>query len=242
MANCNSCNGSCGRSSWTRVGALNSLCRTGCRNPYYTGPCPPAPCTNSCGNIHPHRSCNCHCNAQIIDLNDGCSCDGCNHCDECNQCECSGCDTFRGYGGRRHSHGTDNWAAHAVFTADAPICLSAGDAVDFEVCSTDAHCFTTSYGNILIRRPGLYCAAVTVNIPKNVETDTVMQLELDGQCIAASETAVSTICDGSTSNFAGHAIFRAGSGSLLKLVSRRALSIDCSAAQPVFTLTLFKIC
>ena len=49
MANCNSCNGGC--QTGTRVGALNSICRTGCRYPYYTGPCAQAGCTDGCGKI-----------------------------------------------------------------------------------------------------------------------------------------------------------------------------------------------
>ncbi len=105
----------------------------------------------------------------------------------------------------------------------------------------DSRYFTTSYGNILIRRPGLYYAAVTVDIPKNTEIDTVMRLELDNQNITPPEIAVATVCDGSTSNFAGHTVFHAGAGSLLKLSSLREMVVDSSTAQPIFTLTLTRI-
>ena len=113
--------------------------------------------------------------------------------------------------------------------------------MDLEARSIDSRYFSTSYGSILIRRPGMYYAAVTVDIPKNTEVDTVMRLELDNQNITPPEIAVSTSCDGTTSNFAGHAVFRASAGSLLKLSSLRELTIDSGTAQPVFTVTLFRI-
>lgn len=259
MANCNSCNSSC--QTGNRVGALNSLCRTGCRYPYYTGPCPAAPCNNGCG-CGSNSSCNrcCGCNATITDPNNGCGCTGCNGCNGCSGCNsCSSCGTCdscvhrpcdcnpcENMGGLTEC--AEDWlchgyhAAHGVFTANGPLNLSPGSAVNFENRGGDPHCFGNSYGSILIRHPGLYFAAITVDIPKNADADTVMRLELDGRAITPPEIAVCTGCSGGPCNFCGHAIFRACAGSLLKLVTLRELSIECTTAQPVFTVTLFRIC
>lgn len=285
MANCSNNHGC----SCTRVGALSTLSRPGgCgRYPYYTGPCPPAPCVNKCGACAANR-CGCGCaNAAVTDGYDaygGCgecgSCNGCggrrcHACDGCNTCGCnhghagSGCSgcgdgcedccddgcgsawncaacgrsncstalNCAGCGGLRGGCG----AGHAVFSASGPIRLSEGGTVGFEACHADSEAFSTSYGSILIRRPGLYFAAVTVDIPANTEADTVMRLELDHQNIAPPEIAVNTCDDGTTSNYAGHAVFHAKAGSLLKLRSLKELTIHCAATQPVFTLTIFQL-
>ena len=257
MANCNSCNGGC--QTGTRVGALNSICRTGCRYPYYTGPCPPAPCNDGCG--RPCSSCNhckhchcCRCSATVTDPEDGCGCNSCNHCSDCNSCTtcnhcshrpctCLPCDNTSCNadccewpnlnGGCTH---------HGVFTAGGPLNLSAGSAVNFENHGGETHCFGNSYGSILIRHPGLYFVAVTVDIPKNADVDTVMRFELDGRAITPPEIAVCAGCGGCASNFCGHAIIQACAGSLLKLVTLREFFIECTTAQPVFTVTLFRIC
>ena len=169
-------------------------------------------------------------------LGDACSTCGCDPCDLCSSpwnhsdCECNS----------SWNHGCSR-AGHALFSVGGPISLSAGGSVELEARNVDARCFTTSYGSILIRRPGLYYAAVTVDIPKHTEVDTVMRLELDNHNIMPPEIAVTTDCGDTTANFAGHTIFHAGAGSLLKLCSLREMIIDCGTAQPVFTVTLFRI-
>ena len=131
--------------------------------------------------------------------------------------------------------------AHGVFTAGGPLNLSPGSAVNFETHGSESHCFGNSYGSILIRHPGLYFIAISVDIPKNADVDTVMRLELDGRAVAPPEIAVCTDCRGCASNFCGHAVLHAGAGSLLKLVTLHELFIECSTAQPVFTVTLLRI-
>ena len=281
VANCSNNHGcACGgRGSCTRVGALSTLSRPCGRYPYYTGPCPPAPCVNKCGTCAANR-CGCGCaNAAVTTECEGCTgcgngcanghgCGGCNTCGcnhghacGCNSCDCGcedDCDDGCGSSWNCASCGRSNCgealncagcgklrsgcgAGHAAFSASGPIRLSEGGTVGFEACHADSDAFSTSYGSILIRRPGLYFAAVTVDIPANTETDTVMRLELDHQNIAPHEIAVNTCDDGTTSNYAGHAVFHAKAGSLLKLRSLKELSIHCAAAQPVFTLTIFRL-
>ena len=128
-----------------------------------------------------------------------------------------------------------------MFAAGGPVSISSGGSVDFEARNADGDTFATSYGNILIRRPGMYYAAITVDIPKNTEVDTVMRLELDNQNITPPEIAVATAGDCITSNFTGHTVFHANAGSLLKLTSLRDMDVGCTTAQPVFTLTLIRI-
>ena len=128
-----------------------------------------------------------------------------------------------------------------MFSADGPIRLSEGGTVNLEASHVDSSYFSTSYGSILIRRPGLYYAAVTVDIPGNTEVDTVMRLELDNQNITPPEIAVTTNDDETTSNYAGHTVFHAKAGSLLKLRSLREMAVHCATSQPVFTLTIFRI-
>ena len=53
---------------------------------------------------------------------------------------------------------------------------------------------------------------------------------------------MTTDCDDETHNFSGSTVFFASCGSLIKLSSLRELTIDQTTAQPVFTLTLIRIC
>ena len=128
-----------------------------------------------------------------------------------------------------------------MFSADGPIRLPEGGCVGLEVSRADSDYFTVSRGGILIRRPGVYFAAVTVDIPGSTEVDTVLRLELDGRSIAPPEIAVTTNDDETTANYAGHAVFHAGAGSVLRLSSLRGINVGCATTHPVFTLTLFRI-
>lgn len=89
----------------TRVGALNSLCRP-CNYPYYTGPCPPAPC-NGCGCSSSSsqtstndlaaaiaRAMTCSTSSTSSSNNTSCSScpTNCNPC-SCNPCNCNPCPT-----------------------------------------------------------------------------------------------------------------------------------------------------
>jgi len=129
---------------------------------------------------------------------------------------------------------------HGVFFAHGAISLSAGGAVPLTARYADAQCFSCSYGNILIRRPGLYYAAVTMDVPGDCPISTVIRLELDNQAVCPPEIPVDTGCGGPAANFAGHTVFHARAGSLLKLSSLEAISLPDSGRQS-FTLTLFRL-
>ena len=68
-----------------------------------------------------------------------------------------------------------------------------------------------------------------------------MRLELGNQALVPPEIAVTTAIDGATDNYAGHTVFHARAGELLKLSTLEALTISQTTAQPVFTLTLIKL-
>ena len=128
-----------------------------------------------------------------------------------------------------------------MFEADCPVSLAAGGSVDFEARSADARYFGESRGNVLIRRPGLYYAAITVNIPKDVCTDTVLNLEMEGRSDALLSLPVATQDDCTASNFAASAVFHAKAGALLKLTTLNDLCVPCGCGHPLITLTLIKI-
>lgn len=288
VANCSCSNHSgcsCNGRNRTCVGALSTLNRS-CgysRSPYYTGPCPPAPCTNRCGTCAANACNGCGCSNAAVTCDASCGCSGCNSCSGCSGCgNCNACGSGNACGSCKHCRACDScddcdcdddcgtaWncpacgcgnggsclncrrcgclrsgpdcGGHAVFSADGPIRLPEGGCVGLEVSRADSDYFTVSRGGILIRRPGVYFAAVTVDIPGSTEVDTVLRLELDGRSIAPPEIAVTTNDDETTANYAGHAVFHAGAGSVLRLSSLRGINVGCATTHPVFTLTLFRI-
>lgn len=138
----------------------------------------------------------------------------------CDRCECSICSSRTGFG---------------VFSASGPISLPAEGAVNLNARNVNADFFTASCGSIRIRRSGLYYAAVTADIPCESAVDTILRLELGSQPLVPPELAVTT------GNYAGHTVFHARAGELLKLSTLEALTISQTTAQPVFTLTLIKL-
>lgn len=106
-------------------------------------------------------------------------------------------------------------------------------------CNTDI--FDIDNGSVIIRAPGCYFAALTVDIPQGTEVSTTMRLSLDNRMITPPQIAVTTDDGGITNNFAGHTVFTAGPGSVLSLETQDALEIAGATAQPVFTLTLFRL-
>lgn len=172
------------------VGALGMLCRPS-RPPYYTGPCPPAPCADRCGNCS--RRC------------------GCGQCSGC-----GGCDAQRDPGG------------YGIFTLSTPVRLSAGDAVEFTPCDVNPDGFACRGDSIVLRRPGLYRAVLTANIPKFTDTDTVLSLQLNGEPIAAAEMTLDTNDCSSATNSALDAIFEASAGDRLRVCTFNALTVGCN--------------
>lgn len=106
------------------------------------------------------------------------------------------------------------------------------------VCS---HTFSTSYGSILIRRPGTYYAAITADIPAGTEVETALHFELNGQPLDCPALNIDTCGGCGATNYAASGVFRAGAGSLLKLIGMNDLNICKAGAQPVFTVTLIRL-
>lgn len=253
MANCSSCNGCSGRGC-TRVGALGTLCRSGCRNPYYTGPCPAAPCTDSCGSCSSNNGCNCcRCrrNAAVTDCEYGCSdcgCRGCCHCscdrhgcgNSCgnSSCGCSGnccdCSDDDDDCDRRRT-------AYGVFTLGGAVHISAGGTAEFAPCDVNPDYFTCRGGSIVIRRPGLYRAVLTVEIPKFTEADTVLRLELNGKPIPAAEIHVDAADCAAAVSYTTDAVFEACAGAKLKMRASNALNIGREGGGTLIKMTIHRI-
>ena len=254
MANCSSCNGCSGRGC-TRVGALGTLCRTGCRNPYYTGPCPPAPCTDGCGNCSSGgcSCCRCRRNAAVTSCsscgcnngcsgnccgcgcNDGCSDHGCgcnNGCSGncgCNDCDdCDDCDRRRG-------------REYGVFTLNGSVHLDAGGAAEFTPGDVNPDCFACKKDGIILRRRGLYRAVLTADIPKFTEAETVLSLDLNGSSLPGADLAVDVNDCASAMNYTAEAIFEAVAGAKLKLFTSGSLNISCVDNRNIIRLILYRI-
>ncbi len=245
MANCNDCSRGC-----TRVGALDTVCR---RNPYYTGPCPSAPCNSGCNGC---TQTNCNYN---------CSCDWTENCrpnrperperpNRPNWCDedfrpwrppypgwCEGWPWFPmpnpnppmppvpgpGPGPRP--------VAQGVFTATTPLTLAAGATIPLVAQNTNANDFAVSNGIVTIRRPGLYYASLNATVPEGDTINTELVLTLDGQRIAPSGLDFTT---GTTS---GQGLFYANTNSQLTLTTTEALDADGTTAQNVVTLNLVRV-
>ena len=267
MAKCTSCGGCSGCGSnrnSTRVGALNSLCRSN-DYPFYTGPCPDAPC-NGCGcDSSRSRSCG-SCNAQV-------GCNGCTSCGGssynsglcpncgCNPCTCGQrrsvcsvcghnpctCNNGRNYSGSTCprcgcnpctcSRRCDHSVSgYGVFSAGGPIDLCGGGCIQLSANHASSDCFSLSGDCIRIRRSGVYFAILTADIPADCCDETTLVLDLGGQPLVPPALAIH-----GSGNYAAHTVFRAHSGDSLRLTALESLSISHSTRCPVFTLTLLRI-
>jgi len=128
-----------------------------------------------------------------------------------------------------------------VFALNGPVNLTPGCAVALTQRESNTDLFEADHGSIVIRESGFYYVAITVDIPKNAQVDTTMQLELNNRTLLPPRLAVSTSGDCTTGNFAGHTVFAAEAGSVLKLDSQEYMNVHCSPAQQVFTLTLIRL-
>lgn len=154
--------------------------------------------------------------------------DGCGNCSRgCGRCAaCGGCEGQRDPGG-----------GYGIFTLSAPVQLSAGDAVEFTPCDVNPDGFSCRGDSIVLRRPGLYRAVLTADIPKFTDTDTVLSLRLNGEPIAAAEMALDTNNCSSATNSTFDAIFEANAGDRLRVCTSNALTVGCSGGN-LLRLTL----
>ena len=273
MANCSSCNGCNGRSC-TRVGALGTLCRTGCRYPFYTGPCPSAPCVDHCGNCSSNNCCSgcygcsyagvsdCGCSYSNCRSSNNCnnrntckgwntrSCCNCNHCNSCNNCndcgcndccdscsscDCDDCDDCDRRRRRNRGRG------YGVFSLGGSVHLSVGGAAEFAPRDVNPDYFSCRGDAIVIRRPGLYRAVLTADIPKFTEADTILGLDLNGKRIPAAEMALDAADCASATSYTTDAIFEANAGDKLRMCTANALNVNCGSDRNLFKLTIYRI-
>ncbi len=256
--NNNGCWNSCGT---TRVGALNSLCRS-YNYPYYTGPCPPAPCTGcDCSNVPVPASlsdltaalarataastaANANTATQAVGTANACGCAQnsalCSVCpslcrpnNSCGSCgSCGVCGTC-GQNGCQMCYG--------VFTANGTINITAGATVPLDARNTNANCFSDSNGTITVLEPGLYLAILSVDTPSNAAVDTTIQLQVDGQVLVPPRLVIDTVADATINNYTGAGVFCARAGSTIQVTTSAALNVTGTAGQPVVSLTLIRL-
>lgn len=124
-----------------------------------------------------------------------------------------------------------------MFAINGPFDFVPGCTVGLKARGADARFFSVYDGCITIRRAGTYHLAVIVNIPMGETADTVLSLDLDGQRLVPPELAIET-CSGN--DYAGHTVFHAEAGSVLKLNTRNALCCAATHA-PVISMILTRL-
>ena len=263
VTNNNGCWNSCGS---TRVGALNSLCRSYNNYPYYTGPCPPAPCSGcGCSNVPVPASTSDlaaalaqaaagSASTQAAASGSGCGCasypSNCGQnnalCTVCpsfcrpngNSCgACGGCGVCGGCG--QSQNGCQ--MCYGVFTANGTINITAGATVPLEARNTNANCFSDTNGTITVLEPGLYLAILSVDTPSNAAVDTTIQLQVDGQVLVPPRLVIDTVANATINNYTGAGVFCARAGSNIQVTTSAALNVTGTAGQPVVSLTLIRL-
>ncbi len=237
---CSGCNG-----SNNCYGALNSVSGPyNCRNnPYYTGPCAQAACTDGCGN------CNNNCS------NCGNCGNGCNHC---------------GHHPRPPFWPPWDWengnvyppvlpdpnpptpslpppmpgisptSAYGFFNAVPPVTVSAGGIIPLQTNLANDRYFTNTGGSILIRRAGVYLVTYTVQVSAGEDFSTQYYLALNGTAI--NESALNVIDDAAaeTESYTAQVIIQAPANSTLTLNSSAAVTLEATALNP-YNLTIVRL-
>ena len=157
---------------------------------------------------------------------------GCNKCCKCKKCRC-GC-----HDRCRCSH---RRCDAAMFAADAPLSVTAGENIPLEE-RLGSDCFETCAGCIRIKKAGLYRITWTANIPSYQNFCSRLHLSLNGSEIAGSAQTICCQADNTSASTTGQALVRSMPGGLLCLVSGSAFCIGggCSVDN-VFTLSITRI-
>lgn len=227
MATRRCCSGCSGSNNC--YGALN--CVSGpynCRNPYYTGPCAQASCTDGCGNT-------------VNNCNSNCSCH--------HNCWCPWVyeDTTPVQPDPNpptpslppFMPGMQPTSAYGFFTAVPPVTVAAGGAVPLQTNLANDRYFSNNNGNILIRRAGTYLVTYTVQLGAGETTGSQYYLALNGTAINAS--AVNASGDTTTSeSYTSQVIVQAPANSTLTLNSSDAITLDGTAISP-YNLTIVRL-
>ena len=234
---CSGCSG-----SNNCYGALNCVpgpYNCGCRNnPYYTGPCAQASCTNGCGNTN-----NCNCN-------NGCNCNN-------NSCCYHHRPPFWPPWAWEDAPvmpdpnpptpslppaplpGINPTSAYGFFNAVPPVTVTAGGVVPLQTNLANDRYFTNNNGSILIRRAGTYLITYTVQMPAGEGTASQYYLTLNGTAI--NESALNTGDDTTgTESYTAQVIVQAPANSTLTLNSSNAVSLEATALNP-YNLTIVRL-
>lgn len=143
-----------------------------------------------------------------------------NHrCRRHGHCRCEGC------GGDHHAGCGRSPCSAAMFSADAPLSVSAGEALPLSAPDSGGDCFESCSGGIRIRRPGLYHVVWTLNLPSYQNFSGRLYLSLNGNEICGSGQTLCCQADNTSASVTGQALVRTGPGGLLSLNSSCDLCI-----------------
>lgn len=158
-------------------------------------------------------------------------------CKPCRPCGCRPCPPYP----PEMDIPTTNRIA-ALFTADAPQDVSAGNAVPLTAQLINPEYFAPAQGGIAIRRAGLYMAIFCINLPPLQTISTNFVLRLNGTAIDASRIALTCTSDNNNTCVTGQALVQATPNSLLTLNTESAFAIEVpSTVENVFSLSLVHI-
>lgn len=108
--------------------------------------------------------------------------------------------------------------------------------------SGSGRCFSVTGNEIVLQSPGVYYAALSVDVPAQTAVDSVIGLQLNGVPVSPPQLEVVTTATGeSTMNYTGSGVFSASAGSVLQVVSSDAFSVPDTTAQPVLSLVLVRL-
>jgi len=188
--------------------------------PFYNGPCPPCKCESSgCGGHRCKKHCNCG------SCNHGNHCGHCNHGNHCGSCGC---------------HHTRCFAA--MFSADAPLDVAAGEAIPLSAMRLNPDCFELCGGCVRILKSGLYHVVWTLNVPSYQTFSGRLYLTLNGSEIAGSGQTICCQADNTSTSATGQAMVQTGPGGLLCLNTGCDLSIgNGCGVENVVTLTITRV-
>ena len=126
-----------------------------------------------------------------------------------------------------------------MFAADAPFCVSAGEAIPMDAKLVGGDCFEVCDGCIRIHKAGIYYAVWTLNVPSYRNLCSRLYLTLNGNEVAGSSQTICCQADNTSTSVTGQALISVPTGGVVCLVSESAMCLDGSCnVENVATLSI----
>jgi len=219
------------------AGVTNQNCRCRYGNNHHCNACD---CCDHCGSCDSCSTncCSCNNSTGCGNCTNNCTCGTCGNCcgNTCDLCDCGEncCDCSCG---NNCCHlDSSGCPVYGLFSANAPVTVTAGAAIPLAPTTVSTNDFTVSNGTVTINRCGTYLATYTVNIPAGSEVDTTIVMNVNG--VTQPSTLLSISEAGS---YTGQTVFTANTGATVSLVSNAAFTVSEPIGQNVVALTLTRI-